>query len=150
MILSACGSSDGDGSADPTSSVTTDAVEADTTASTEVSDEAEPEEADAADLEEAGAGLFPEIELGPTEPGPRPTLSWSDVDGATLYQLTVLDADGVPYWSWSGAETEVPLGGMENPDAIGAWVFEELTWMVVARDDAGSPVGMSSRGVLQP
>ena len=44
----------------------------------------------------------------------------------------------------------MPLGGMDNPDAIGAWVFEELTWMVVARDGDGAPLAMSQRVVLEP
>jgi hypothetical protein len=93
---------------------------------------------------------FAEISLTATEPGPRPLLAWGEVDGAALYQLTVLDAAGVPYWSWSGSTSAVHLGGMDNPDAMGAWVFEELTWMVVARAADGTPLAVSRRGTLEP
>jgi hypothetical protein len=104
----------------------------------------------AAPADEAWSDTFQEISLNATEPGPRPLLAWGDVDGAALYQLTVLDADGIPYWSWSGTTAAVPLGGMDNPDAIGAWVFEELTWTVVARAGDGTPLAMSQRGTLVP
>jgi len=100
--------------------------------------------------EEPWVEIFPEIALAPTEPGPRPTLAWRAVEGAALYQLTILDADGNVYWSWSGTENSVPLGGMSNPDAMGAWVFEELSWLVVARDADSAPVGMSRRASLLP
>ncbi len=151
IALASCGS-DGadDGSAVSTSSETAEATTTTTADSSNDTSDTPTADAETQADDEAGADLFPEIELASTEPGPRPTLSWSGVDGAALYQLTVLDADGTPYWSWSGTDTTVPLGGMENPDAMGAWVFEELSWMVVARDDAGAPLGMSRRGVLEP
>lgn len=151
LTLGACGSSDG-GEAIPDE--TTAAKPAEATPTTTAADgeviDTEELTASAPDVEESWVEIFPEIALTATEPGPRPLLSWSGVDDAALYQLTVLDADGVPYWAWSGTETSVHLGGMENPDAIGAWVFEPLSWMVVARDASGAPVGMSMRGQLLP
>ena len=103
--------------------------------------------------EEAAAELpppFPELVVQPTEPGPRPLLAWDAVEGAVNYQLVVLDADGTAYWAWSGTETSVFLGGMENPDAVGAWVFEPLTWVVAAEDPNGATLAMSARAELLP
>jgi hypothetical protein len=151
LALTSCGSDGSDeASSEPTAPATSDSTAPASSSAVEATADAEEEEPEVQVAEETWADIFPEIALGPTEPGPRPTLSWSGVDGAALYQLSVLDADGVPYWGWSGTETAVPIGGMDNPDAIGAWVFEELTWMVVARDADGAPLGMSRRGLLEP
>lgn len=147
MLLVACGSSSDDSASEPTTTATS-ADASDTSVAGDTSVTPEPDDPEAP--EDVGADLFPDIELGATEPGPRPTLTWTAVDGASIYQLTVLDAAGEPYWSWSGSDTAIPLGGMDNADAVGAWVFEELTWMVVARDAAGVPLGVSRRGVLEP
>lgn len=146
IALSACGGSTAEPgeSAEPTAPSTTSPVAAAATDAAEATTSSAPTQAD------QWADVFPEIELDPTEPGPRPVLSWAPVEDAALYQLTVLDSDSVPYWAWSGTDTSVPLGGMENPDAIGAWVFEELSWMVVARSSEGDPLGMSRRATLQP
>ncbi|MEE9417460.1 MAG: hypothetical protein V3V01_19420 [Acidimicrobiales bacterium] len=94
--------------------------------------------------------VLPVLETNATEAGPRPLLSWQVVSDAASYELTVLNADGNPYWSWSGPEPGVFLGGMENPDAIGAWVFEELTWVVTARDADGATLALSDRATLNP
>ena len=151
LVLTSCGSGgDGEESSEPTVPA---ASESPTSAPTDAVDEpvdADEQETDSQPAEEPWADIFPQITLGPTEAGPRPVLNWSEIEGAAPYQLTVLDADGVPYWAWSGTKTAVPLGGMDNPDAIGAWVFEELTWMVVARDATGAPLGMSERNLLRP
>jgi hypothetical protein len=149
-MLTACGSGDSvEGTSEQTAAVQENSTSAPADAGDEPVDAGE-QDAETAAEEEAWVEIFPEIALSPTEPGPRPTLAWESVDGAALYQLTVLDSDGAPYWSWSGTEASVPLGGMDNPDAIGAWVFEELSWMVVARDTSGAPLGMSRRGQLLP
>lgn len=94
--------------------------------------------------------VFPVLATAPTGPGPRPLLSWDAVDGATQYDLMVLNSEGVAYWGWSGAETAVYLGGVEDPDAAGAWVFEPLTWVVTARDAAGQPLALSEQATLEP
>ncbi len=132
-------------SADEEPTVDSEADDAAEQAAEEVPEPTTP----AGEADDQWLDVFPEIELAPSDPGPRPTLSWVAVDGAELYQVSVLDANGRPYWAWSGTETEVPLGGMANPDAVGAWVFEELTWTVVARDVAGVALAMSQRGVLR-
>lgn len=159
FLLGSCGSGGADDTVEPSPPASNESVPTATAGDESTSDtEAEPttEPADTApsstspSADDPWSDTFAEITLSPTEPGPRPTLSWTDVEGAALYQLTVLDADGVPYWSWSGTETAVPLGGMANPDAIGAWVFEELTWMVVARGSDGAPLAMSQRAALEP
>lgn len=93
---------------------------------------------------------FDVLATEPTEAGPRPLLAWAAVDGAVAYDLIVLDAQGTPYWAWTGESTSVHLGGVENPDAVGAWVFEPLTWIVTARDAAGQPLAMSEQAALLP
>jgi hypothetical protein len=160
VVLSSCGSGATDDISEPTPPTTAPPAQAPTSvdeptsttapAVTTTPTDTTPATTSTPVVDEAWAATFAEIALAPTEPGPRPLLSWAAVDGAALYQLTVLDADMVPYWSWSGTETEVPLGGMDNPDAIGAWVFDELTWVVVARGADGAPRAMSTREVLEP
>lgn len=159
LLLGSCGSGDADDTVEPSPPASDESVPTATAGDESTSDpEPEPttEPADTAPsstsppADDPWSDTFAEIVLVPTEPGPRPILGWEAVDGAVLYQLTVLDTDGVPYWSWSGTETAVPLGGMANPDAIGAWVFEELTWMVVARDSDDAPLAMSQRDALEP
>ena len=93
---------------------------------------------------------FPVLATAPTEPGPRPLLSWDAVEGAARYDLMVLNAEGVAYWGWSGTETAIHLGGIEDPDAAGAWVFEPLTWVVTARDADGQPLALSEQATLEP
>ncbi len=90
------------------------------------------------------------IETEPSEPGPHPQLAWAEVAGAATYDLIVLDAAGETYWAWSGTESSVHLGGVESPDAVGAWVFEPLTWIVTARDAEGEPLAMSAKADLTP
>ena len=164
LVLGACGSGGGDDTGESSPPASDESVPGATdgdesTSSTEPVPDTEPRGTEPEDTgppstpapaDDPWSDTFAEIILTPTEPGPRPTLAWGTVDGAALYQLTVLDTDGAPYWSWSGTETAVPLGGMGNPDAIGAWVFEELTWMVVARGGDGAPLAMSRRGTLEP
>ncbi len=157
-ILAGCGGSGDDIAATPTTvevsgTDTTDNTVANTSApaptvptpsSIENTTTTEPKGADTL------PNPFEEITVLATEAGPRPTLAWEPVDGAALYQLTVLDAAGDPYWSWSGEETSIPFGGVSNPDAGGAIVFEPMTWTVVARDANSQPLAMSSGLTLEP
>ncbi len=147
VVLGACG---GGSAADTSESPSTTAPTTSTVPTDDV--DAGPDDTTTTTAAETDpwAGVFPEIMLDPTEAGPRPLLSWTPVDSAALYQLTVLDSDGVPYWAWSGTETSVPLGGMDDPDAIGAWVFEPLRWTVVARNGEGQPLAMSRQATLEP
>lgn len=84
------------------------------------------------------------------DPGPRPLLTWAPVDGATLYLVTVLDSSGVGYWTWEGTDTEVHVGGTAEPDAIGPYVFEDMTWRVAAQDDSGTLLAVSEPSPLSP
>src|SRR5690606_3489572 len=79
-----------------------------------------------------GAPEFTPIETMATDPGPRPLLEWTAVDGADEYHVTVFSASGAAYWSWTGTETQVHVGGLADPDAAGAHVFEAMTWVVMA------------------
>lgn len=106
------------------------------------------EDTDEPDL--AAVVIFDVLVTEPTVAGPHPELAWSAVDGAASYDLIVLDGAGDPYWAWSGEATSVYLGGVQNPDAVGAWVFEPLTWIVTARDSDGQPLAMSERAELLP
>ncbi len=140
------------GSSEESSDATLQAVATTSEASVDAStgDDSLPDDSDD---EAAGPELpppFPELVVQPTEPGPRPLLAWDTVEGAVDYELFVLDADGAAYWAWSGTETSVYLGGMENPDAVGAWVFEPLTWVVAAVDADGTTLAMSTRADLLP
>lgn len=141
LLLASCGGGTDDGAVDEVPATTTtaeDIGDADTPATT-----AEP-------APESAPIIFEVIETEPNEPGPRPELSWSAVDGAVTYDLIVLDSGGSAYWGWSGETTSIHLGGVSNPDAIGAWVFEPLTWIVTARDSAGQTVAVSLRATLEP
>lgn len=102
------------------------------------------------DAEFAAVIIFDVLATEPTVAGPRPELAWSAVEGAASYDLIVLDGAGEPYWAWSGEATNVYLGGVQNADAVGAWVFEPLTWIVTARDSNGEPLAMSARAKLLP
>ncbi len=142
----ACGGGD-----EESSNETVQAVATTSEASVDVStgDDSLPDDSD----ESANPELpppFPELVVQPTEAGPRPLLAWDAVEGAANYQLVVLDADGTAYWAWSGTETSVFLGGMENQNAVGAWVFEPLTWVVAAEDADGATLAMSARAELLP
>lgn len=125
-----------------------------TTVDASAPDETAPETDNepSSDAEEA-PGQPQVFELIATEPiaaGPRPLLAWEPIEGAAAYDLIVLDAAGAPYWAWTGETSSVFIGGVENPDAVGAWVFEPLTWIVTARDAEGQPLAMSAKAELLP
>jgi hypothetical protein len=85
----------------------------------------------------ADVGLPSMVLLTPEEGvGERPDLAWETVDGATMYRVTVLGADGAFYWGWAGEETSVPLGGFPRLEdaAAGPRVVSGMTWTVVALD----------------
>ncbi len=102
------------------------------------------------DSASAAVSYLPELLLEEATPGPRPLLSWAAVDGADRYTLVVLGDDGTPYWAWSGTETTIHFGGFDDPDAIGPWVHEAMTWTVAATDAAGKPLAISQAGILTP
>ncbi len=78
----------------------------------------------------------------------QPELTWGPIDGAATYRVVILDADGAPYWSWSGAETAVFLGGGESSDGAGPSVAAGFTWTVTAFDADGDFLAASGIGTL--
>jgi hypothetical protein len=76
--------------------------------------------------------------------GPRPLLAWEPLDGAASYTVVVFDADGSPWWSWQGEETEVHLGGFQTDAEIGGpTAGAGVTWVVYAYDADGLTIGVS-------
>lgn len=146
LSLASCSDSSEPDNATPTTAVaatdTTTAIDADAGADASTEPDAE--------VAAQQPQVFELIATEPTPAGPRPLLAWAGVDGAVAYDLIVLDAAGTPYWAWTGEATSVHIGGVENPDAIGAWVFEPLTWIVTARDADGQPLAMSAQAELLP
>lgn len=103
------------------------------------------------DLAALGTAEFlPVIEVSHDGPAQRPMLSWVEVTGATRYSVVVLGSDGSPYWAWSGTTTEVPMGGIDDPDVVGPWVHEPMTWTVAATDADGVSIAMSPAADLAP
>lgn len=158
MIVAACGGSGGD------DQTIDDQTSEGQTSEGQVSDEAANEtDATETDTTETGAAddttdatapsvesPLDEIVIEAAPAGPRPLLSWAAVDGAALYRVVVVDADGAPYWAWSGSETQVFVGGVDDPALPGAVVFESMTWTVVALDEDGLPLSISDVAPLEP
>lgn len=91
----------------------------------------------------AGLGLEP-ITLHSPGSGARPLLSWESVETATDYTVLVLDANGEPWWAWSGVGTEVVLGGVDTAAEIGGPTARPgVRWVVFAHDANGQLVGSS-------
>lgn len=93
----------------------------------------------------AGVPLIDGLEqlevLGPpaTGAGEVPLFSWQAVTGAATYDLAILTSAG-PLWAWSGAATEIRLGGLpfDRPEGVaGPVLVAGSCWSVVARDTAG-------------
>lgn len=95
---------------------------------------------------------FGSIVLQPAdEGGPHPTLSWDAVDGAATYWLVLHDSAGRIYWAWTGADTQVRVGGGDRAELNQtAALHEPMTWSVTAVDDAGSIVAFSDVAVVAP
>ena len=130
ILLTACSSDEGSTSPSPAASAT--ATPAATAGDFAIGDYLDP------------------ITVTVAEPGPRPLLTWEPVDGAALYLVTVLDSSGTGYWTWEGTDTEVHVGGTAEPDAIGPYVFEDMTWRVAAQDDSGALLAVSQPSPLNP
>lgn len=97
-----------------------------------------------------GTPEFAPVETMATEPGPRPLLEWVAVDGADEYHVSVYATSGDAYWSWSGPKTQVHVGGIADPNAVGPHVFEDMTWVVVAATVDGTVLAMSEPAALTP
>lgn len=63
----------------------------------------------------------------------------------------VSDADGEPYWAWTGTDTEVRVGGGDSTELNQtAAIHEEMVWRVAAFDETGTLVALSATGALAP
>lgn len=147
LFASGCSGSSGSASSGSVSSESSSDAGSATTAASEPTS-SEPTSTTVPDA--VAVTFLPMVELNPTEAGPRPTLSWSPVDGAVRYTLVVLGVDGEPYWAWSGEESSVPMGGIEDPDVVGPWVHEPMTWTVAASDASGAAIALSQVSILTP
>lgn len=92
------------------------------------------------------------IVLQPVEEGgPHPTLAWDPVDNAATYWVAVQDGSGRIYWAWTGAETQVRVGGGDRPELNQtAALHEPMTWSVTAVDDVGSIIAFSEVASVSP
>jgi len=78
--------------------------------------------------------------------GEHPLLAWAPVDSATLYTVTLHRLDGEPYWAWTGAESQIWLGGFAEapqPDVDGPFLAEPMTVRVVAFDAQAAIIAAS-------
>ncbi len=83
--------------------------------------------------------------------GPRPMLAWSAVTGSDSYTVVVYDAEGSPWWSWSGPGTEVVIGGVQTDTEIGGPRADSgVRWIVMAFDADGNMVGTSGKRSIEP
>lgn len=83
--------------------------------------------------------------------GPRPVLEWSAVSDSESYTVVVYDAEGAPWWSWSGPGTKVVIGGVETDNEIGGPRADVgVRWIVMAFDADGNMVGTSAKRSIEP
>ena len=112
--------------------------------------DASPSPSSSAVASGSASDVLPGIEANAADAGPRPLLSWPAVDGAVEYHVTVFAADGSANWSWSGTATEVHVGGVADAEGAGVFVFEPMTWVVMAEGADGEVLGLSEPGALSP
>jgi hypothetical protein len=78
--------------------------------------------------------------------GAQPLLEWEPVSGAASYDVVLYDADGAPYWAWSGETTQVAVGdGAADPT-----VTAGMTWSVTAYDADGTPLAGATALPIAP
>ncbi len=148
LTLAACGDSDA------ATTQPTETVESTEPASTEPAETTETAEAEAPTEPEATglAGLaIITISNGADGNGERPQLAWGEVPGATEYTVILNTADGGPYWTWSGPQATVWLGGTDeepNANSEGPTLFEPLTMRVFASGPDGEPLAASEPTVI--
>lgn len=92
--------------------------------------------------------------LGPpaTGAGEVPLFSWQAVTGAATYDLVIVTPAG-PLWAYSGAATEIRLGGLpfDRPEGVsGPVLVAGSCWSVVARDSAGHVTAASEFLLVSP
>ena len=150
LVFAACG---GGGSEPASSTAGSDTTTADG-ATTVVSETTMGEPAGETQSELAtDVGLESIVVLTPQAgEGDRPELEWEPVEGASLYQVTVLAPDGSVYWGRTGPETSVPFGGFPRlvPAAAGPRIIAGMSWTVVAFDDSMVPMAIGGPLPLSP
>lgn len=154
LLVSACSSSSsGDSSSgddSPESSNETTSAAESTENDAESTPTTSPEVADEPGLPMADGEAIEQM-TPKSGAGVRPMLSWSAVAAAASYTVIVYDADGAPWWSWSGADTEVVLGGVVTDAEIGGPRADTgVRWVVMAFDTEGGLVGTSPRRSVEP
>lgn len=84
--------------------------------------------------------------------GERPLLEWESVDGADHYSLYLYGPSGDVYWSWTGHDTAVHVGGEPRLDdgVPGPSVADGMSWSVLAHDAAGLPLAVSEQRAIAP
>lgn len=148
IVAAACSSDDSTSSEDDEAPDASEEVQ-----NTEEGDE-EPTDTD----EPAGDPLFAGLDATVTlvtdtsGGGARPLLEWDSVDGADHYSLYLYAASGDVYWSWTGYETSVHVGGEPRLDdgVPGPSVTDDMTWAVLAHDEAGLPLAVSEQRAIAP
>lgn len=96
---------------------------------------------------------LPAVAIGPPDSsgGPHPVLSWLPVEGAETYWVMVHDMQDLPFWAWTGTDTEVRLGGGDVDELNQtAALYQPMTWRVVAIDSDGGIVAFSEDIPLVP
>jgi hypothetical protein len=85
--------------------------------------------------------------------GEHPLLAWAPVESAATYTVTLHRLDGEPYWAWTGAESQIWLGGFADapePDVDGPFLAESMTLRVVAFDTETAIIAASRAVDIAP
>ncbi len=85
--------------------------------------------------------------------GPFPTLEWQAVPDAHRYHVSVIDGDGRATWAWTTSDTQVVLGGFEEPPeehVRGPRLHAQMHWHVLARDADERVIAQSGLRPIAP
>jgi hypothetical protein len=85
--------------------------------------------------------------------GPFPTLVWESVPDAHRYHVSVIDGDGRALWAWTTSDTEVVLGGFDEPPpehVRGPRLHAPMHWHVLARDADERVIAQSGLRPIAP
>lgn len=93
------------------------------------------------------------LETPTQDVGPFPTLAWQAVPDAHRYHVSVIDSDGRAMWAWTTSDTQVVLGGYEQPPpehVRGPRLHAPMHWHVLARDAEGWAIAQSGLRPIAP
>ena len=85
--------------------------------------------------------------------GPFPTLAWQSVPDAHRYHVSVIDGDGRAMWAWTTSDTQVVLGGFDEPPpehVRGPRLHAPMHWHVLARDADERVIAQSGLRPIAP